>query len=153
MKASRHPHPHIDPRQPRNGSAPRTNPPIFVWKPAGEARPFRLTVARDAELADVVIDEASLTEPVHLPEKALEPGSYHWKWSQGDSEGEVFAFTIAPDAVTVEVPSSDVWLERFGTEHPLLARGRAGGPVGRARGGRGRAPRRAPRDLRPPVPA
>src|SRR5690606_2086870 len=33
MKESRHPHPHIDPRQPRHASTPGTNPPVFAWKP------------------------------------------------------------------------------------------------------------------------
>jgi len=42
MKDTRHPHPHVDPRQPRNGARPGTNPPVFVWKPTGGEGGFRL---------------------------------------------------------------------------------------------------------------
>ena len=47
IEETRHPHPHVDPRQPRDASRPRTNPPVFAWKPGDVAGPFTLIVARD----------------------------------------------------------------------------------------------------------
>ncbi|HET6428326.1 MAG TPA: DUF4962 domain-containing protein, partial [Phycisphaerae bacterium] len=120
MKHQRHPHPHVDPRQPRDGSSPGTNPPVFVWKPEEGHERFRLTVARDGQFRDAVIDLPDLREPMHLPEKALPPGRYFWKWSAGSDESEVFGFEIADGAVRLEVPGADEWLRRFGGEHPRI---------------------------------
>ena len=52
MREHRHAHPHLDPRQPRDGSRPGTNPPVFAWKPTEKGGPFHLRVARDATLRD-----------------------------------------------------------------------------------------------------
>ena len=130
MKDSRHPHPHLDPRQPRDGAKPRTNPPVFAWKPAGEDESFRLTIARDAAFAEVCLHLEDLREPVHLPEEAFEPGRYFWKWSpfakasgdesEGSAESEVFSFEIAADAVRLEVPPASDWLERVPAGHPRI---------------------------------
>ncbi|MHC4914128.1 MAG: DUF4962 domain-containing protein [Planctomycetota bacterium] len=120
MKSQRHPHPHVDPRQPRNGTRPGTNPPVFAWRPPDGAGEFALTVARDAELSDAVICEKALTEPAFLPTKALAPGKYYWKWSAGDVAGELFEFEIAPDAVLLEVPPVEEWLAKFPAGHPRI---------------------------------
>ncbi len=120
MKSQRHPHPHVDPRQPRNGTRPGTNPPVFAWRPPDGAGTFTLTVARDAELSDAVIAEKKLTEPAFLPEKALAPGKYYWTWSAGKSRGELFEFEISSDAVELEVPPAGEWLARFPAGHPRI---------------------------------
>lgn len=120
MKEARHPHPHIDPRQPRNGARPRQNPPVFAWKPACDGCTFSLKVARNQDLSDPVIGREGLVEPAFLPDEALEPGRYFWNWSDGESEGEVFTFEMTPDAVTLEVPSVGEWLRRFPEGHPCL---------------------------------
>jgi len=122
MKSDRHPHPHVDPRQPRDGTAPGTNPPVFAWKPPEGADGFALTVARDEGLTDVVLDEGPLAEPVCLPEKAFEPGSYYWRWSApaAGAEGEIFRFDISADAVVLEVPSASEWLRRLPDAHPRI---------------------------------
>ena len=56
MREHRHPHCHVDPRQPRNDTRPGTNPPVFAWKPTEGATAFRLKVARDADFADICLD-------------------------------------------------------------------------------------------------
>ena len=86
MKHHRHPHPHVDPRQPRNGARPGTNPPVFAWKPFGSEKSFDLIVARDRALSDVCFELKNLHDPVHLPDKALAPGRYWWKWMTGRVE-------------------------------------------------------------------
>ncbi len=120
MKTQRHPHPHIDPRQPRQGARPGTNPPVFVWKPPKGAGPSRLVVARDAAFERVCLDESDLRDPLFLPETAFAPGRYFWKWSAGDCEGEVFSFETPKDSVVLEVPSVETWLERFPAGHPRI---------------------------------
>jgi len=128
MKSDRHPHPHVDPRQPRDETSPGTNPPVFAWKPpevdggAGGAAGFTLTVARDEGLKDVVLEEKSLAEPAYLPEKAFPPGRYFWRWSASGAgdEAEVFRFEISADAPVVEVPPAAEWLRRFPDEHPRI---------------------------------
>ncbi|RIK54641.1 MAG: hypothetical protein DCC57_06530, partial [Chloroflexi bacterium] len=83
-------HPHIDPRQPRQGSQPGTNPPVFAWKPSPDQTAFRLLIACDAGFTQVVTDLPDLTEPVYLPEKAFAPGRYFWRWESGGEQSEPF---------------------------------------------------------------
>ncbi len=120
MKDTRHPHPHIDPRQPRNATQVGTNPPVFAWKPAGKGATFRLEVARDKDFETVCISVDSLDDPVFLPETALAEGAYYWRWFEGAAVSETFQFEVTDAAVTLEVPSADVWLERFASGHPRL---------------------------------
>ena len=120
VEDTRHPHPHIDPRQPRDGAQPGANPPVFVWKPPELSVPCRLRVARDAAFADVCLDLDGLRESAFLPERAFAPGRYFWQWSAERAASEVFSFEITPDAVVLEVPPADEWLRRFPTGHPRI---------------------------------
>lgn len=120
MKEHRHPHPHKDPRQPRQESRPGTNPPVFVWRPTSGAKTFRLTIARDPAFQDIRVDLGGLSEPMYLPEKAFGTGRYFWKWSDGRAESEVFTFEITPQSVVIEVPSAAEWLNRFSKGHPRV---------------------------------
>ena len=120
MKGSRHPHPHVDPRQPRNGTCPGTNPPVFVWKPPAGQGGSRLTVARDEGFEDVCLDLPGLAEPMFLPEEAFPAGEYFWKWSAAGGESEVFTFRIGPEAVVLEVPPAGEWLKRLPAGHPRI---------------------------------
>ena len=141
MKESRHPHPHIDPRQPRNHSQPQTNPPVFAWKPppgevtihiSGTHPPvyqtistenhegYDLLVSLDADFSKLIYTETGLKDPVFLPEKAFPAGNYWWKWTVGEATSEVFEFQIDEEAVTLEVPEVDEWLERLPKAHPRL---------------------------------
>ena len=120
MKEHRHPHPHIDPRQPRNHTRPGVNPPLLAWKPIEGEHRFGLTIARDAACKDVLTDLQDLAEPMHLPEKAFPPGRYYWKWSTGGRESEVFVFEITPEAVVSEIPPAGQWLGAFPQGHPRI---------------------------------
>ena len=120
MREDRHPHPHRDPRQPRDGDRPGTNPPVFVFGPVEGRRRFRLTVGRDEAFQDVCLDVKGLSDPLFLPEKAFGPGRYFWKWSAGRRRSEVLSFEITPQAVVLEVPPAAEWLKRFPTGHPRI---------------------------------
>ncbi|MBL4575730.1 MAG: DUF4962 domain-containing protein [Opitutaceae bacterium] len=141
MKESRHPHPHIDPRQPRDRTSPQTNPPVFAWKPpegdvkihiSGTHPPvyqtvsidtkggYTLLVASDPDFNTLVINLSGLKDSLFLPHKALQRGSYWWKWTVGEATSEVFEFQITQEAIIIEVPESDQWLERLPQEHPRI---------------------------------
>ena len=94
MKDSRHPHPHLDPRQPRDATTSRSNPPVFAWKPRDGQRRFHLQVARNPEFSDLLIDRNDLQDPLHLPERALPPDTYWWRWSADGETSQVFTLTI-----------------------------------------------------------
>ncbi|MCG8351708.1 MAG: DUF4962 domain-containing protein [Chloroflexales bacterium] len=120
IQEHRHPHPHIDPRQPRHAASPRTNPPVFAWKPIDDETNFRLRVARDPQFTDLALDQAGLVDPIYLPERAFAPGRYFWTWATQHDEAEVFTFEITPQAVTLEVPPAGEWLRHLGSEHPRI---------------------------------
>ena len=121
MKEHRHPHPHKDPRQPGDGARPGTNPPVFAWLPLEDADGYRLEVARDSSFETNCLDIGGLQESLYLPETALDPGMYFWRWSAGPAAtSEVFAFEIEPEAVVVEVPPASDWLKGFPAEHPRI---------------------------------
>ena len=121
MKEHRHPHPHKDPRQPRDGARPGTNPPAFAWLPVEDADGYRLEVARDSSFESICMDVGGLQDSLCLPETALEPGRYFWRWSAGPAAtSEVFGFEIEPEAVVVEVPPASDWLKGFPAEHPRI---------------------------------
>ncbi len=141
MKESRHSHPHIDPRQPRDKSTPQTNPPVFAWKPPGGEVKIRISgthppvyqtvsvdnkdgytllVASEPAFKNPIITVSGLKDPVFLPEKALEAGSYWWKWTAGEATSETFEFQIAQDVVTLEVPAINHWLKKLPEGHPRM---------------------------------
>lgn len=113
-------HPHIDPRQPRQGSQPGTNPPVFAWKPSPDQTTFRLLIARDADFTQVATDLPELAEPIYLPEAVFAPGRYFWRWESGGEQSEPFTFEITPDAVRLEIPPASDWLTRFAGGHPRI---------------------------------
>ena len=116
----RHPHPHIDPRQPRDGSEPKTNPPVFAWKPLAGASKYVLLIARDANFLDIFMHVRNLIEPVYLPIRAFPPGQYFWKWQVAALESSVFTFEITPQTIELEVPPVEDWLYRFFPKHPRI---------------------------------
>ncbi|MFT5368735.1 MAG: hypothetical protein ACI8V2_003702, partial [Candidatus Latescibacterota bacterium] len=120
MDEIRHAHPHVDPRQPRDGTSPGTNPPVFAWKPVREIDIFKLEIARDGDFNDVVFEIPDLEDPVYLPEKAFDVGAYFWRWSDGAFTSPVFQFKITEASVVLEVPLADVWLQRFPAGHPRI---------------------------------
>lgn len=120
MIEHRDPHPHLDPRQPRNNTRPGTNPPVFAWKPTEGAAAYRLLVAGDRAFGATVLDLRDLRDPLYLPERQLAPGTYYWKWSDGERESEVFQFLIEEQAAVLEVPPAATWLEALPHGHPRI---------------------------------
>jgi len=120
IEETRHHHPHIDPRQPRDGARPRTNPPVFAWKPLEGQERFGLIVARDRALSNTVFQAEDLADPMVLPERAFEPGRYWWAWTCDGDHPETFSFEIEDDAVVLEVPAADEWLARLPAGHPRI---------------------------------
>lgn len=118
MKGHRHPHPHVDPRQPRDKTTPAVNPPVFAFKPIEDAKAFRLTISHDPGFHSIHTD-IELTEPCWLSETPFEPDTYYWKWATEGIESEVFTFEMADNAALV-VPSADEWLRRMPAEHPRI---------------------------------
>ena len=115
-----YPHPHVDPRCPRDGDNPQTNPPVFAWKPRAskQAKSFQLIVGKTPGLKDPLIKLRKLEDPVHLPVKALKPGTYYWRWGQGNWKSKVFSFKIKRQAVRIEVPKAGEWIKAFSGQHP-----------------------------------
>ncbi len=118
-----------------------TNPPVFAWKPpSGEVKVrisgthppvyanvlvearngYRLEISSDPDFSDLVADLSGLADPVYLPEEALAVGHYWWRWSSGEAVSEIFSFEVPEEAVTLEVPAADVWLEAFSRPHPRM---------------------------------
>ena len=103
---------------------PGTNPPVFAWKPAPGVREagetFTLEIARDRSFQNLVLTVPDLQDPAYLPERALEAGSYWWRWSVSGRTADPFRFTIAEESVVLEVPSAEALLKAFSAGHPRL---------------------------------
>lgn len=113
-----YPHPHRDPRQPLDGAATQTNPPVFVGPYGVKGEIFRLVVSTNADLQDPVLNLEVGRDPIYLPTKAFAPGTYYWKWVGTTGESPGFSFQVAEEAVVLEVPEVSQWLQAFGKKHP-----------------------------------
>jgi len=120
IEEQRHPNPQVDPRRPRADRTPGTNPPVFVWKPGEGHSSFRLTVSRDPDLRQVVLDVCDLDAPYYLPEQAFAPGRYFWTWSAGAERAAVESFELTPQAMVLEVPSAEKLFARLPAQHPRI---------------------------------
>jgi len=89
---------------PRKGEAIAAGPALFEWtsQPGPQDRSFRLTIARDADLTDVVVDEPKLTRARYIAEAGLQPGTYFWRVIAANGVGETAnsggaqSFTVDP---------------------------------------------------------
>jgi hypothetical protein len=116
----RHPHPHVDPRQPRHQTAIATNPPVFAWKPFENAAAYKLVISRNVQFTDTTLYINNLQESIFLPDKALDPDRYYWKWGTKERESSVFSFDVPTTAVVLPVPHVGEWLQRFPKKHPRI---------------------------------
>ena len=114
----RHPHPHVDPRFPRDGDTIPHNPPHFSWKPDMDG-PYRLQVRKNNDFHDPLID-VTIDDPGFLPEQALSAGTYHWRWGNTSDWADSFSFSVNEHSLTVEIPSAENWLERTPISHPRI---------------------------------
>ena len=85
-----------------------------------QGNPFRLEVARDSLFETACIVVEALDDPVYLPERVFDEGVYYWRWFEGDAVSETFQFEVGEEAVALEIPLVDTWLERFSSGHPRL---------------------------------
>jgi hypothetical protein len=120
MKETRHPHRHLDPRQPKNNTEPGTNPPLLAWKGDAGQQGFSLRVSINPDLKAPCLAVDDLSDPLFLPDTAFEPGTYYWQWDNGQDQSEIFNFKITAAATHFEVPPPAVWLERLPQAHPRL---------------------------------
>lgn len=114
------PHPHEDPRQPLNGASIQTNPPVFVGAYQGKGKEYRLQISTERAFSSIQMDVKVGTDPMYLPEKALAPGNFFWKWLWENGESEIFSFTVPAEAVVLEIPSVDIWLSKFAQKRPRV---------------------------------
>ena len=120
MKEHRHPHPHVDPRQPRNRSTIAQTRPSSPGSPSAAGRATASAWQSDSSFRQPTLDVDGLDDPLFLPSTALEPGRCFWQWTSGDAESEVFEFEVPADAVTLEVPQVEEWLSRLPDGHPRM---------------------------------
>lgn len=95
-----------------------TNPPHFSWKPAGPG-PYRLQVWKNNDFHELLIN-ASLDDPIFLPEKAFSVGAYHWCWGDTVDWAESFSFQVAESSLEIEIPAAATWLASTPNTHPRL---------------------------------
>lgn len=117
---TRHPHPHVDPRVPRESEPVSSNPPVFVWKPDEPAPPYRVEISADESFTRIVAEADGLADPVFLPVDPIPPGRYWWRWSSRIGIAPVFEFTVPDEVPEIPVPPASEWLERLSPEHPRL---------------------------------
>lgn len=109
----------MDPRFPGPGAVVAVNPPHFSWKPEGVEGPFRLQVGTTEDFKAPVVD-VTAEDPLFLPEKALAPGTYAWRWGTGSDWAETLTFTVRADATEMEIPSARSWLDATPASHPRI---------------------------------
>ena len=126
---TRHPHPHMDPRCPRDGTSEETNPPLFAWKPETTDGPFVLEVSRSASFTDTSIRIEGLEDPIYLPEEAMDSGTWFWRWGTGSDWAKTFSFDISPNAVKIEIPLASKWIAKLPTGHPQIGPGQSAEPL------------------------
>lgn len=98
--------------------------PHFQWA-SQETDSQRLQYARTPDFSDDgSLHDVRLTEPQHVPEKALEPGRWYWRYYRkdplSDRWSDVHQFTISEKAHQFRLPKIDV--EALAKKsHPRLA--------------------------------
>ncbi len=76
----------------------------LVWAERSGSAAYRLQVARDAQFADRVLDQAGIRAGRHVFEPALAPGRYHWRLATERADGSLGPWGD-PASFTVLEPS------------------------------------------------
>jgi hypothetical protein len=121
-------------KRPENGSFSRPadketldiSPPGFCWWRLGRRGQvfYRLRIV--GESAGEVYASPKLNDPVHVPDRVLQPGEYIWTVEAEDADGDVLdtlpprSFTIAGDPIPMAWVEADELLRRVPEEHPRL---------------------------------
>ncbi|MBN1672763.1 MAG: DUF4962 domain-containing protein [Kiritimatiellae bacterium] len=110
--------------RPEEGETVGINPPGFCWWRADGAAHYVFRIGDSG--GKTVYEDASLTDPVHVPARTLEPGRYRWSVTAVDGAGQSRdtwgprSFTIAADVpLQPWVPVEDL-LARVPAEHPRV---------------------------------
>ncbi|MCB1747016.1 MAG: hypothetical protein H6977_04925 [Gammaproteobacteria bacterium] len=86
--------------------------PAFAWGARDGIRRYHLQVARDAEFADVVVDQAQITTAGHTSAVPLATGEYFWRVAAVDATDEgpfsdVQQFRRLPEPPPLNDPALD----------------------------------------------
>ncbi len=73
---------------PPDGASVLAGTPL-AWADVSGSPRYRLQVARDAQFADRVFDQAGIRRPRHGFEPALAPGLYHWRLATERADGSI----------------------------------------------------------------
>ncbi len=109
---------------PADGATVEVTPPGLAWLPAAGASGYRVEV-RDRR-GTLVYEKATGSDPVHLPDRVLEPGAYTWDVSALNDRGEEAArrgrrsFTVPEGAPELPWVDPEALLARVPAGHPRL---------------------------------
>lgn len=112
--------------RPANDTPLNVTPPAFVWRPQSNAAHYHLQVARDDQFRQVQYEAANLDLYCHCPPKALEPGTWHWRFRAVNKAGvpsawsTVRSFTISSSASEMPMPDRAELRARVPGAHPRL---------------------------------
>ncbi len=109
--------------RPEDGGTVAANPPAFVWLPAEGVERWIVQYSSSEDFASEAtgtVEDVDMT--VYVPDAALAPGTWHWRYGYAGPEGPVFSrtrrFTIPDDAVPFPLPSVEELLERIPPTRP-----------------------------------
>ncbi|MDH7569922.1 MAG: DUF4962 domain-containing protein, partial [Armatimonadota bacterium] len=115
------------PITPADGSAPRRNPPAFVWRPDTKAASYTLQLSPSPRFEEETTQTfEGLRLNLHNPPRRLQPGTWYWRWRAVSASGEVSGwsrsrtFQMGPEAFTFEVPPLPELAKRIPADHPRL---------------------------------
>lgn len=121
---------------PADGATGITAAPKLTWSSATAAAYYRVTVARDADLNDIVEESDAITTPSFAVDAELEPGTtYHWQVTAFNGYGQTVGSPDVASFSTAELPTTTLVIDDFEsyTDDAALAaaypRNTGGGPV------------------------
>jgi len=115
--------------RPANGETATMNPPGFSWRPMKGASGYDFQIAGDDEFQEVVYSKENHRFSAHCPSKALDPGTYRWRYRVhlGQAEKSEITewsstrrFQIDSDSVEFPCPSLEELAARIPDGHPRL---------------------------------
>ena len=110
--------------RPLDGVTVQITPPGLAWLPAEDASGYRVEIRKDG--GGLVYESTIGADPVHLPDKVLDPGSYVWDVIALDADGNEAArrgeqrFSIAPGVPELLWPDPAELLTRVPDGHSRL---------------------------------
>lgn len=109
-----------------DGGTAETNPPAFSWRPAKDARAYRLQITGGGASEAPVLELAGLRWAAACPARPLPPGDYQWRYAAQNEAGDwtawsrVRSFTISGDTPEFPMPAIQDLIARIPEAHPRL---------------------------------